>query len=378
MADVRPFLARAKDQVKRFADYPAATTKITAAEILEDIRAAHAAMYEEFSMAIGDESDLFRATCPLTLVEGQEFALLPATYRKFKSLILWDDDKIVRQAIRKHSFEGSYGVIEMPHARRMRFVPVVQQQEIGTWELEFEAGPIELHYGNPAPYISSAGAGTFTNATKTLTKAGKFTDYTFKAGDIVKITAGTGVTLGRYTIASKVDANSITLTQDIGGANPVDVVFDLYKCDVLVFTDPPTEGQLYKRDNYYTGATAYIVSGPGVDQYVQFSGFSGTGARATIAEDMEFAETPDSTSVYEIRPSVPGASGQFDEIIAWRACLKYRRIRPDSRESEAAAIREIKNIKGDAMRVVIDRNTDNVGPRIKGMQFNRQRAIWGR
>lgn len=377
MADVRPFLVRAKEQVKRFADYPAATTKITATEILEDLRAAHAAIYEEFAMAIGDESDLFRATCSLTLTDGQEYALLPATYRKFKSLALWDSDKVTKLATRKHSIDGSTGVIVIPQSRRMRFLPVVQQQEVGAWELEFEAGPIELHYGNPAPFLTVAAPATFTNATKTLTKAGAFANYTFKSGDIVKITAGTGVTLGRYNIASKVDANSITLTADIGGANPADVAGDVYKCDVLILDTTPAEGQYYARDNYYTGATFYIVSGPGIEQYADCGAFSATGAKATLVAGMEFVDVPDSTSVYEIRPFIPGPAGHFDEIIAWRACLKYRRIRPDAAESEASAIREIKHIKGDAMRLVVDRNTD-AGPRFRGPQFNRQRSIWGR
>jgi len=66
-------------------------------------------------------------------------------------------------------------------------------------------------------------AGAFTTATKTLTKVGTWATYTWTSGDRIGITGGTGVTAGSYAIASKVDDDSITLTEDIGGANPADV-----------------------------------------------------------------------------------------------------------------------------------------------------------
>lgn len=58
--------------------------------------------------------------------------------------------------------------------------------------------------------------GTWTDATKTLTKTGAFTNYVFKAGDRVRITGGTGATAGFYVVATRASADAITLTTSIG------------------------------------------------------------------------------------------------------------------------------------------------------------------
>lgn len=73
-------------------------------------------------------------------------------------------------------------------------------------------------------------AATWTASSKTLTKTGAFTNYTFRAGDMIYLTAGTGFTANAwYTIASRVSNDAITLstTQPAGvtmsGADQVDV-----------------------------------------------------------------------------------------------------------------------------------------------------------
>ena len=64
----------------------------------------------------------------------------------------------------------------------------------------------------------------WTDATKTITKAGAFTSFIDPASLVgivtanVLLTAGTGVTLGQYAIATRVDANNITTVLDINGA----------------------------------------------------------------------------------------------------------------------------------------------------------------
>lgn len=57
---------------------------------------------------------------------------------------------------------------------------------------------------------------TWTESTKTLTKASAFGDYTFTKGDRIQITDGTGATAGYYNIASKTSDNAITLETSIG------------------------------------------------------------------------------------------------------------------------------------------------------------------
>lgn len=66
-------------------------------------------------------------------------------------------------------------------------------------------------YADPSLIAVALSAGTWTEATKTLTEAGAFTDYTFTAGDRILITGGTGVTVGEYEVSSRTDANNIVL-----------------------------------------------------------------------------------------------------------------------------------------------------------------------
>jgi hypothetical protein len=64
----------------------------------------------------------------------------------------------------------------------------------------------------------------WTDASKTLTKANAFTNFVDPGSLVgiisaqINLTAGTGVTTGLYTIATKTDASNITLSTDINGA----------------------------------------------------------------------------------------------------------------------------------------------------------------
>lgn len=69
--------------------------------------------------------------------------------------------------------------------------------------------------GAGASNITLTGA-TWTNGTLTLTKTAAFTNYTFRVGDRIRITGGTGATAGYYIVASRVSADAITLTATIG------------------------------------------------------------------------------------------------------------------------------------------------------------------
>jgi hypothetical protein len=61
--------------------------------------------------------------------------------------------------------------------------------------------------------------GTWTAATKTITKTSGFASYTFAKGDLWKQEDGTGATDGLYTIASKTSDNAIVLARDTGATD---------------------------------------------------------------------------------------------------------------------------------------------------------------
>lgn len=64
----------------------------------------------------------------------------------------------------------------------------------------------------PQITISTA---SWTALSKTITKTGAFTDYSWLAGDQIEVTAASGGTPGWYEIASRVGNDSITLTQSL-------------------------------------------------------------------------------------------------------------------------------------------------------------------
>ena len=57
---------------------------------------------------------------------------------------------------------------------------------------------------------------------RTLTESGQFANYTFLEGDMIEITAGTGVPLGWYRIGKKTDDNTIVLGADIKSTDVTD------------------------------------------------------------------------------------------------------------------------------------------------------------
>lgn len=78
-----------------------------------------------------------------------------------------------------------------------------------------ERGVMRLAMGSATAVASTAA--TWTDATRTLTKAGAFTDFTFYPGATVTITGGTGVTAGTYVIQSKTSNDAVVLAESISG-----------------------------------------------------------------------------------------------------------------------------------------------------------------
>lgn len=56
----------------------------------------------------------------------------------------------------------------------------------------------------------------WTAATRTITKAAAFASYTWRRGDKVLVTAGTGATVGRYEVQRRVDDDNIVLMTSMG------------------------------------------------------------------------------------------------------------------------------------------------------------------
>jgi hypothetical protein len=88
----------------------------------------------------------------------------------------------------------------------------------------------------PRPQIALTGA-TWTEATKTLTQAGAFTNYSFLSADTIGLTTVPLGTTGVYEVASRVDANSITLTTSIGAAVTTGVIGTMRNDQIELPTD---------------------------------------------------------------------------------------------------------------------------------------------
>ena len=173
MAATRPFLLRVVEQSKRFADLPEVTKGITADESIEDVRTAHAQVFEDFSKAISPDARYWRSYWNTPdLVEDQRFLRLPPAFRKFWKFTRWDDSRksVLNQRVQVPGTDGKRGIILSPHANRLEFSPLVSPNEVASWELAFESGPIELHYGTPVNETSQSSV-TYTQSTETITKS---------------------------------------------------------------------------------------------------------------------------------------------------------------------------------------------------------------
>lgn len=71
-------------------------------------------------------------------------------------------------------------------------------------------------------------AAAWTSATRTLTLASAFTDYTFVEGDELEITdGGSGATEGTFEVESRTSANAIVLVDSISSSDETDIDFTL-------------------------------------------------------------------------------------------------------------------------------------------------------
>lgn len=97
---------------------------------------------------------------------------------------------------------------------------------IGAWD-ETANETVGFNVGMARINLDITG-GSWTTATKTLTKAGAFASFTLESDDQIYVTGGTNVTAGWYTIATRVDDDSITLEDEIttGSTNETDVTTD--------------------------------------------------------------------------------------------------------------------------------------------------------
>lgn len=97
----------------------------------------------------------------------------------------------------------------------------------------------------------------WTEATKTLTAGtAKFANYTHQAGDTIHIVAGTGVTVGTYTISSKTSSTEIVLATSISTG-----AVDLNNNDIKSgFNDTTVTVTHNVADGFYNGKTMADVA----------------------------------------------------------------------------------------------------------------------
>lgn len=80
----------------------------------------------------------------------------------------------------------------------------------------------------PLSYIApiSVTDATYTDATKTITKASGFTDYTYRGAELFEVTDGDNATEAQYKVSGRTSANAITLADSIGSAADGDTDID--------------------------------------------------------------------------------------------------------------------------------------------------------
>jgi len=98
-------------------------------------------------------------------------------------------------------------------------------------------------------------AGAWNAAAKTMTKVAAFADYIWASGDQISVTAGTGVTVAWYEIASRTSDDVIVLKESIADANNADTTTDIIGWeDALV-----AGGDVLRMDSYNSDASTDVV-----------------------------------------------------------------------------------------------------------------------
>lgn len=142
-------------------------------------------------------------------------------------------------------------------------------------------------YGPPKPGTIAITAGNWTDATKTLTQTGKFVGAI--VGQTIALTAGTGVVVATYTIATVVSDDAVTLTTDInGGAGDIAdssiVGTSTYDTPVWHYNNQGVGQAIVVRD-----ATLYSCGyGSGTPKY--FTKLADAGASVSLTADLGTAE----------------------------------------------------------------------------------------
>lgn len=233
-------------------------------------------------------------------------------------------------------------------------------------------GGFKVAFRRVAMVIAS---GTWTFGTLTLTKTGAFASYTFRSGDQIYITGGTGHTAGWYTIASKTSADAIVLEANAGlagadNANTTtngigreyEVIVDL---ETLALTDMvevanqfqsalqsagATDGLISwtasgTRGGYFTitspykgtGSTVYPCTAPSGGYYNYAADnrpFSGTGGDYTITAGTGTPAT-DTLSVFERWSRVPAPAQEQAKLDPLRMPVQMVRTTAPSSGSQA-------------------------------------------
>lgn len=179
------------------------------------------------------------------------------------------------------------------------------------------------HYstaGSASSYQVAVATADWTAATRTLTKTGGFTNYTFRAGDKIKITAGG--TVGDYDVESRVDDDNIVLKTSISASNLSGTVAGRLFVWFVDLATTPTLGQLDRRESSYigqmfrylpTGATDRVQEAQ-ITEHV----LAGSAWRVKLRFPIDVGATP-GTLTYEV---VPAAAQALADAVACQCALR--------------------------------------------------------
>lgn len=181
----------------------------------------------------------------------------------------------------------------------------------------------EPHYsaagGSASSYQVAVTAATWDEASLTLTKVGGFANYTWQVGDKIRITGGTGATVGDYEIASRTDDDSIVLSSSIGsGADAqTDVAGRLFVWYANLDATPDL-GRIDRRESSYIGQI-YRLLGSERHWDTQITSYTYTGSvwKVGFRHPIDAGATPGALA-YEVVPD--GCSAAADAVACEVAC----------------------------------------------------------
>ena len=226
MGATDPFLVRAIQDIRDFAQDTLDEVRWSQSKLLTLIDRANALVWEEILGSREPQTSIRYTEAPVTITAGQEDYLYPGTFRKFLRFVKKDaDGSIIEEKMPVDPLSDLPGIVLFDKLRGYRITPRPTETETG-WYLIYEPMPVPyLCYG---PCGANENAGQVVLSSATLGSLSTTED--FYVGAMIRIVSGSH-SVGVIRRVTDYSAGGIaTVSPDWPSAPTTTEVFEVMPC----------------------------------------------------------------------------------------------------------------------------------------------------